>query len=48
MHGSIKTDFGLQTENNMFSGHSLSGNIGSGESAISINTVNGSIKVMTK
>ncbi len=46
MHGSIKTDFGLSAQYNTFTGHSLRGEIGSGEVKISMESVNGSIKVL--
>jgi len=48
MHGSIKTDFGLQSEKDTFIGHSLEGDIGSGGTNISLETVNGSVKVKQK
>ncbi len=48
MHGSIKTDFGLSSEENTFTGHSLRGDIGSGDVDISMESVNGSIKVLKK
>lgn len=46
MHGSIKTDFGLSSENNMFSGRHLNGNVGSGDIKITLESVNGSLKVL--
>jgi DUF4097 and DUF4098 domain-containing protein YvlB len=46
MHGSIKTDFGLHAEKNMFSGRNLEGNIGSGDIRINIESVNGSVKIL--
>ncbi len=47
MHGSIKTAFGLSSDKKMFSGRSLSGTVGSGDIRINLESVNGSIKVMT-
>lgn len=46
MHGSIKTDFGLHAEKNFLSGHNLSGNIGNGDINISLESVNGSVKLL--
>lgn len=46
MHGSIKTEFGIRSEENTFTGHSLRGDIGSGDVDINMESVNGSIKVM--
>jgi len=46
MHGSIKTDFGLSSQENVFTGHNLRGDIGTGAVDISMESVNGSIKVM--
>jgi DUF4097 and DUF4098 domain-containing protein YvlB len=46
MHGSIKTDFGIRSEKNMFTGHSLREDIGSGDVKITMESVNGSIKVL--
>lgn len=46
MHGSIKNDFGLHADKNMFVGRSLSGDIGSGDVRISMESVNGSIKIL--
>jgi len=48
MHGSIKTEFGLSSEENTFTGHSLRGDIGSGDIDINMESVNGSIKVIKK
>ncbi|PKI17047.1 DUF4097 family beta strand repeat-containing protein [Colwellia sp. 12G3] len=47
MHGSIKTAYGLETKKNFFSGHNLRGKIGNGGSKINLESVNGSIKVLT-
>jgi len=47
MHGSIKTDFGLRAEKNSFVGKNLKGNIGQGGAKISLESVNGSIKVLS-
>lgn len=46
VHGSIKNDFGLKAKKNMLVGHSLNGDIGSGDVSISINSVNGSVKIL--
>jgi len=46
VHGSIKNDFGLKAEKGMFVGHFLTGSIGSGDVDISIDSVNGSVKVL--
>lgn len=46
MHGSIKTAFGLAAEKSTFSGYNLRGEIGSGDTKIDLNSVNGSIKVL--
>ncbi|WDE06605.1 DUF4097 family beta strand repeat protein [Thalassomonas viridans] len=48
MHGSIKNDFGLKVEKNFFSGRNMRGDIGSGNARISLDSVNGSIKLMKK
>lgn len=45
MHGSIKNDFGLSANKNMFSGRNLNGTIGRGDVRISIESVNGSVKI---
>jgi len=46
MHGSIKNDFGLKVEKNLFAGRNMRGDIGSGNARISLDSVNGSIKIM--
>ena len=46
MHGSIKTEFGISSQDNTFTGHSLRGDIGSGDIDINMESVNGSIKVL--
>lgn len=46
MHGSIKNDFGLEVEKSGFIGKSLNGDIGSGDIKVSIESVNGSVKVL--
>jgi DUF4097 and DUF4098 domain-containing protein YvlB len=46
MHGSIKTEYGISSEKKMFTGRSLSGSVGSGDIAIHLESINGSIKVM--
>ncbi|MCW8833003.1 MAG: DUF4097 family beta strand repeat-containing protein [Colwellia sp.] len=46
MHGSIKTDFGLSSQENTFTGHNLRGDIGTGDVKIDMESVNGSIKVL--
>lgn len=48
MHGSIKTEFGLSSQKNTFTGNSLQGDIGSGDVDINMESVNGSIKVIKK
>ena len=48
MHGSIKTDFGLSSQENVFTGHHLRGDIGSGAVKVTMESVNGSIKVLKK
>lgn len=48
MHGSIKNDFGLKVDKNLFAGRNMRGDIGSGNARISLDSVNGSIKVMKK
>jgi len=46
MHGSIKNDFGLSADKNMFVGRSLRGDIGSGDVKITMESVNGSVKIL--
>jgi DUF4097 and DUF4098 domain-containing protein YvlB len=46
MHGSIKNDFGLKANKNMFSGRSLKGDIGAGDIRITLESVNGSVKIL--
>lgn len=46
MHGSIRNDFGLSANKNMFSGKNLQGTIGSGDVRISIETVNGGVRLL--
>ncbi|MCO4799575.1 MAG: DUF4097 family beta strand repeat protein [Colwelliaceae bacterium] len=46
MHGSIRNDFGLSVDKNMFSGRDLHGTIGSGDVRISIESVNGGVKLL--
>jgi len=46
MHGSIRNDFGLSADRNMFSGKNLNGTIGSGDVRISIESVNGGVKLL--
>lgn len=45
MHGSIKNDFGLKADKQMFIGKKLHGDIGSGDVKITIESVNGSVKL---
>ncbi|MDG1752848.1 MAG: DUF4097 family beta strand repeat-containing protein [Thalassotalea sp.] len=45
MNGSIRNDFGLSVDKNMFSGRNLHGTIGSGDVRISIESVNGGVKL---
>lgn len=47
MHGGINTTYGLKAKKNNFSGHNLRGKVGSGGSKINLESVNGSIKVLT-
>lgn len=47
MHGSIKTDFGLVAEKNMFTGRHLNGEVGNGDVKITMESVNGSVKLMS-
>lgn len=46
MHGSIRNDFGLSADKNMFSGKNLHGTIGSGDIRISIESVNGGVRLL--
>lgn len=46
MNGSIRNDFGLSVDKNMFSGRNLHGTIGSGDVRISIESVNGGVKLL--
>ncbi len=46
MHGNIKTAFGLQAKKNQFVGRNLRGKIGSGQTTINLDSVNGSINVL--
>lgn len=46
MHGSIKNDFGIAADKNSFVGHNLHGTIGSGDVKISMESVNGSVKLL--
>ena len=46
MHGSIRTEFGLRSEDNTFTGKHLRGEIGTGEVEINMESVNGTIKVL--
>jgi len=48
MHGSIRNDFGLSANKNMFSGRNLRGTIGSGDVNISIESVNGGVRLLKK
>jgi DUF4097 and DUF4098 domain-containing protein YvlB len=48
MHGSIKTEFGISSKENSFTGHNLRGEIGSGDILVNMESVNGSIKVLKK
>lgn len=47
MHGSIKSDFGLKVDKNLFSGKQMKGTIGSAAAKLSLDSVNGSIKVLS-
>ena len=46
MHGSIKTDFDLAAEKNLFTGRHLQGEVGRGDVNITMKSVNGSIKLL--
>lgn len=46
MHGSIKTAYGISSDEKMFVGRRLSGSVGSGDISINLESINGSIKVM--
>ncbi len=46
VHGSINNDFGLEVDSEGFVGKSLSGTVGAGGGRISLETVNGSIKIL--
>ena len=48
MHGSIKTDFGLVAEKNMFTGRNLEGEVGNGDIKITMESVNGSVKLISQ
>ncbi len=48
MHGSIRNDFGLSSDKNMFSGRHLNGTIGSGDISISIESVNGGVRLQKR
>ena len=48
MHGSLESDFGLTVKKSMFTGRKMKGDIGSGGAHISLDSVNGSIKVLKK
>ena len=47
MHGSINNDFGLKVDKRGFIGKELNGVIGNGQTDIDIESVNGSIKVLS-
>ncbi|WP_448566363.1 DUF4097 family beta strand repeat-containing protein [Thalassotalea ganghwensis] len=47
MHGSIKNDFGLQVEKRGFIGKELNGIIAGGQIDINIESVNGSVKILS-
>lgn len=47
MHGSIKTDFGLVAEKNLFTGRHLNGEVGNGDIRITMESVNGSVKLLS-
>ncbi len=48
MHGSLKSEFGLEVDKNLFTGKEMNGTIGSGHTQIRLESVNGSIKVMNQ
>ena len=45
MHGSLSNNLGLQTDKSIFSGKSMEGTLGSGDVAIDLESVNGSIAI---
>ncbi|REL36370.1 DUF4097 family beta strand repeat-containing protein [Thalassotalea euphylliae] len=47
MHGSIKSDFGLKVDKNLFTGKQMKGVVGSGSTKLTLDSVNGSIKVLS-
>lgn len=47
MHGSLKSDFSLPVDKGMFTGKSMKGTIGSGATTIELESVNGSVKLMS-
>ena len=48
MHGSLKSDFSLPVDKGMFTGKTMQGTIGSGSATIELESVNGSVKLMSK
>ncbi len=46
MHGGISNDFGLKSNKNMFSGRSLKGDVGNGDVQVTLESVNGSVKLL--
>lgn len=48
MHGGLKNDFGLPVEKGMFTGKNMKGTIGSGDINISMESVNGSVRLLKR
>lgn len=46
MHGGLKNEFGLAVEKGIFSGKSMNGTIGNGDIKITLESVNGSVRLM--
>jgi len=46
LHGSIKNSFGLSNDDDSFMGKALKGDIGSGDARVTLESVNGSIKIL--
>jgi len=48
MHGNIRNDFGLTVEKSLFSGRHMKGEVGDASTKLSLESVNGSIKILHK
>ena len=48
MHGSIKNDFGIAVDKNFFAGKNMQGSVAGGDIKVSLESVNGSIKLLAK